>query len=79
MWTIDATGVTDYINPQGSIPGYAAEEVLGRSPLTFVVAEDSRNGRGGSTASREGAARALSQRAVWVPFARRDGCRNGDQ
>ena len=30
VWTIDATGVTDYINPQGvKIPGYAAEEVLG--------------------------------------------------
>ena len=49
MWTIDATGVTDYINPQGvKIPGYAAEEVLGRSPLTFVVAED-----GGRTAAEE--------------------------
>ena len=44
VWTFDATGVTDYINPHGvEILGYAAEEVLGRSPLTFVVAEDTAN------------------------------------
>jgi PAS domain S-box-containing protein len=44
VWTIDADGVTDSINPQGAeILGYAAEEVLGRSPLTFVVAEDAAN------------------------------------
>jgi PAS domain S-box-containing protein len=44
VWTIDANGVTDNINPQGAkILGYAVEEVLGRSPLTFVVAEDTAN------------------------------------
>jgi PAS domain S-box-containing protein len=44
VWTIDADGVTDSINPQGAkILGYPAEEVLGRSPLTFVVAEDAAN------------------------------------
>src|SRR5439155_6992524 len=44
VWRIDATGVTDYINPHGvEILGYAAEEVLGQSPLTFVVAEDAAN------------------------------------
>ena len=44
VWTIDADGVTASINPHGAkILGYAAEEVFGRSPLTFVVAEDAAN------------------------------------
>ena len=41
VWTVDATGVTDYINPRGAeILGYTSEEVLGRSPLVFVFPED---------------------------------------
>ena len=44
VWTIDADGVTASINSHGAkILGYAAEEVFGRSPLTFVVAEDAAN------------------------------------
>ena len=39
VWTIDANGAADSINPQGAkILRYAAEEVPGRFPLTSVVA-----------------------------------------
>jgi PAS domain S-box-containing protein len=44
VWSIDAAGVTDYINPRGAeILGYPSEDVLGLSPLAFVLPEDLAN------------------------------------
>jgi PAS domain S-box-containing protein len=40
VWAVDATDFTDYINARGAeILGYAAGEMLGRSPFAFVSGE----------------------------------------
>jgi len=41
VWTIDADGKTDYVNARAcEILGYAAEEMMGRAPMEFVLEED---------------------------------------
>ncbi|MCC7326855.1 MAG: PAS domain S-box protein [Burkholderiales bacterium] len=41
VWSVDAVGVIDYINPRGAeILGIASAEVLGRSPSMFVFPGD---------------------------------------
>ena len=53
VWTIDATGVTDYINPQGvKIPGCAADEVLA---ISADVRSHRRRGRTAAEEARQSA------------------------
>jgi two-component system, cell cycle sensor histidine kinase and response regulator CckA len=41
MWTINAQGETTFMNRHGAeLLGYAASEVIGRTPRDFIVAED---------------------------------------
>lgn len=41
IWTLDNTGVTDFVNPRGAeLLGYRVDEMIGRPPSDFVFGED---------------------------------------
>jgi len=76
IWTVDATNLTDYVNMRGAaILGYAAKEMLRRSPFAFVFGEDMENAAmalkrctQGSREQGESRIRRKDGSEVWIQF-----------